>query len=319
MADRDCDRDAIERLTASLAALLGPNTVQANRPLASHTTLRVGGPAERLVVVHSAEALQCAVSQAWESGVPCHILGCGSNVLVSDRGIRGLVVLNRARATSFGNGHVMAESGALLSTVARQCVARGLAGLEWAVGIPGTVGGAVVGNAGAWGADTASVLVRARVLEPGGAVADWLPEQLEFGYRTSTLKRRDSEVGRRAVILAAEFSLRPEKRTALQARIAELTAKRTTSQPCGPSCGSTFRNPAGDYAGRLIEAAGLKGQRIGDAQISSQHANFVINRGGATATDVKALIDLTTRVVRERFGRELELEVELAGEWQALE
>lgn len=318
MAEHESGLDRVDRLTASLASLLGSRAVQANRPLARYTTLRVGGPADRLVVVHSAEALRCTVAQAWETGVPCLVLGCGSNVLVSDRGFRGLVVLNRARALTFADRSVRAESGALLSTVARQCVARGLAGLEWAVGIPGTVGGAIVGNAGAWGANTASALIGARILEPGGIVSDWHPEQLEFGYRTSALKRRGNGVCGRAVVLEAEFSLMPGQRSALQTRVTELAAKRSTSQPCGASCGSTFRNPAGDYAGRLIEAAGLKGRRIGNAQISQQHANFILNCGGATAADIKALIDLAAQEVRDRFGRELELEVELAGEWQGL-
>lgn len=300
-------------LAGALRAALGAESVAENRPLARHTSLRVGGPADLLVTAESADALRQAVSLAWEHGVPCFVLGSGSNVLVADAGIRGLVVLNRARAASVVEGGLRAESGAALATVARLAISAGLAGLEWSSGIPGTVGGAVVGNAGAWGSDVASTLRQATVLQGNGDLATWPAARFEYGYRTSVLKRQGP--GRRAVVLEAEFRLRPADEQSLRARVAEITARRRASQPAGASCGSVFRNPPGDHAGRLVEAAGLKGATRGGAVISPVHANFVINEGEATAGDVRSLVELMRSEVQARFGVSLELEIELLGEW----
>ena len=300
-------------LADALRAALGAEAVAENRPLARHTSLRVGGPADLLVTAESASALRQAVSLAWEQGVPCFVLGSGSNVLVADAGIRGLVVLNKARAAGVVEGGLRAESGAALATVARLAVSAGLAGLEWASGIPGTVGGAVVGNAGAWGSDVASTLRQATVLQAGGELATWPAARFEYGYRTSVLKRQGP--GRRAVVLEAEFRLQPTEEGSLRARVAEITARRRASQPAGASCGSVFRNPPGDHAGRLVEAAGLKGERQGGAIISPVHANFVVNEGEATASDVRSLVELMRSEVQARFGVSLALEIELLGEW----
>jgi UDP-N-acetylmuramate dehydrogenase len=321
---------------AALEAAMGAEAVGTAQPLARHTALRIGGPADLLAVAENVGELRQAVVLARDHGVPCLVLGGGSNVLVSDGGVRGLVVLNRARTVTFAapedsppqregsrEGRVQAESGASLSRLARQCVARDWAGLEWAAGIPGTVGGAVVGNAGAWGGDIANTLIQATILEPGGAVVEWPVERLAYGYRTSILKqalaargRRSGEAGApQAVVLAAEFALQAGERPALEARVAGIAARRKATQPPGATCGSVFKNPAGDYAGHLVEAAGLKGQRVGGAEISTIHANFVVNRGGATANDVKALIDLARQEVLTRFGVTLELEIELIGDW----
>jgi UDP-N-acetylmuramate dehydrogenase len=323
--------DPLDKLADALHGALGANAIGLSQPLARYTTLRVGGRADLVVVAKSVDALHKAVLGAWESGVQCRVLGAGSNVLVGDAGIGGLVVLNRTRAITFCNSAVRAESGVILSTLARQCVARGLAGLEWAVGIPGTVGGAVIGNAGAWGGNIALRLMRASILESDGTVHWWPVDRLQYGYRTSILKRqqatpvlpalevsraRESELSKkRPAVLEAEFSLLRGERKALEARVAELTARRRASQPPGASCGSVFKNPPSDYAGRLIEAAGLKGQRHGGAQISTVHSNFIITDGTATAADVKALIDLAAQTVQAQFGTKLELEIELIGDW----
>jgi UDP-N-acetylmuramate dehydrogenase len=329
----------LEPLADALRAALDLN-VQIRQPLARYTAFRIGGPADLLVVADQVTTLRQAVALAWDQNVPCRILGGGCNVLVSDAGVRGLVVLNRARAITFpprptlaggearntqhGTRRVRAESGASFSTVAQRCVAQGLAGLEWASGIPGTVGGAVVGNAGAWGSDVASTLTEATLLEPGGVVVKWPAARLEYSYRQSVLKRRTdvaeravSSTGSRpkAVVLEAEFAVRKGDRESLRARVAEIAARRKATQPPGATCGSVFKNPPGDFAGRLIEAAGLKGQRRGDAEISGVHANFIVNRGQATATDVKSLIDLMGQTVQTRFGVTLELEIELVGSW----
>jgi UDP-N-acetylmuramate dehydrogenase len=192
-----------------------------------------------------------------------------------------------------------------------------LAGLEWATGIPGSVGGAVIGNAGAWGGEVASALIHAAVLKPGGAVLEWPAQRFEYGYRTSILKGRGSQAVPQVAVLEATFALRAADREALEARVAEISVQRKAKQPPGASCGSVFKNPPGDYAGRLIEAVGLKGKRQGRAEISSVHGNFIVNRGGATAADVKALIDLARSTVWARLGVELELEIQLVGDWPA--
>jgi UDP-N-acetylmuramate dehydrogenase len=307
---------ALGRLAGTLETHLGPGAVRKDEPLARYTALRIGGPAELLVVAEEAAALRAAVELAWREGVACRVLGAGSNVLIGDAGIRGLVVLNRANQVTFHDGEVWAESGASLSTLARRCVSRGLAGLEWAAGIPGTVGGAVVGNAGAWGGDVASVLEQVRVLEPGGQVALWPVGRMGYGYRRSVLKGQGAGGEPQAVVLEAGFRLEQDDRERLERRLAEIAQQRKGSQPPGATCGSVFKNPPGDYAGRLIEAAGLKGASRGGAVISSLHANFIVNQGGATAADVKALIDLARREVEAATGVRLELEIEMLGKWQ---
>lgn len=322
----------LDKLANALAAILGPEAVRPNQPLTRHTAFRLGGPADLLAVVDSANALRQAVMLAWTHKIPCRVLGAGSNVLVSDAGVRGLVVLNRARAVAFASTSIKTESGASFSTVAQQCVKRSLAGLEWATGIPGTVGGAVIGNAGAWGGDVASTLIQATLLEPSGMVVQWPVQRFEYGYRTSILKQqitsytwtgaqnrtRTSHIAHHPVVLESEFSLQPGEREALEMRVSEIVARRKASQPPGATCGSVFKNPPGDYAGRLVEAAGLKGTCRGDAEISPQHANFIVNRGQATAADVLALINLARQTVRLQFGVTLELEIELLGDWNTV-
>jgi len=305
----------VDHLVTGLEKALGEEAVQERAPLARYTALRIGGPADLLVTADDAEALRQSVMLAGEHGVPCRVLGGGSNVLVSDRGVRGLVILNRTRAIDFSPGGVKAESGASFSTLAQRCIALGLGGLEWATGIPGTVGGAVVGNSGAWGSDVATTLEQATVMEPSGRVLIWPVERFDFGYRTSILKRQAKDGGRQTIVLDAKFVLEPAEAEDLAEKGAIITAKRKESQPPGATCGSVFKNPPGAHAGRLIDEAGLKGKSSGKAQISPRHANFIINLGHATATDIKRLIDLAYHTVLARFGVELEMEIELIGEW----
>ena len=293
--------------------------LQVNESLARHTTARVGGPAELFLTVNSAEQLQTAVEMAYNAGVGYFVLGGGSNILVADAGISGLVILNRARKVSFrhsGAGVVCtAESGANFSALARQCISRGLGGLEWAIGIPGTVGGAVVGNAGAHGDDMNGVLLAATVWEPGFGVRVYNREEMAYAYRDSVLKRDLGAARGRRVVLSAELRLRPEAMDVLSARAEGFNAHRKERQPGGASTGSMFKNPENYYAGYLIDTAGLKGFRVGDAAISEKHANFFINDGQATAEDVRALIAEAWNSVRDQFGIEMELEVELVGDW----
>lgn len=279
--------------------------------LARHTSARIGGPADVFLVAETLDDLRNAARIAWSHDVPLFILGGGSNILVADAGVRGLVVANRARGVSIEGTRVQAESGANLSTLARRCIDGGLAGLEWAIGVPGTVGGAVVGNAGAHGGDVASCLASARILQSDGVEHAWSNDELAFGYRTSAIKHSAAK----SVILDATFTLRTEPVEGIQARAEQFNAQRKATQPPGASMGSMFRNPPGDYAGRLIEQAGLKGRRVGEAQISPVHANFFVNLGGARAEDVKALIKEAREAVLAQFGVGLELEIQLAGDW----
>jgi UDP-N-acetylmuramate dehydrogenase len=207
--------------------------------------------------------------------------------------------------------HVWAESGVVFSNLARRAAAKGLTGLEWAATVPGTVGGAVYGNAGAFNGDVAHDLMSAEVLTLNGR--EWWPaERMAYGYRTSVFKR--SHV--KAIVLSARFKLKNGLAEEIQAKIDQFTTLRKSTQPPGASMGSMFKNPPGDFAGRLIEAAGLKGTRIGSAEISSLHGNFFINSGETRAEDIKALIDLARGTVREKLGVNLELEIEMIGEWE---
>ncbi|MBL8094001.1 MAG: UDP-N-acetylmuramate dehydrogenase [Anaerolineales bacterium] len=288
-------------------------------PLAKHTTSRIGGAAEFLVVADSAAVLAEQVRTARQLGLPFFILGAGANVLISDSGVRGLVIVNRARDVRIDEvgetPSVRVESGANLSLLARQCAARGLSGLEWAAGIPGTVGGAIYGNAGAHGSDIAASLQLAEILHDDGRVKRWDVSELSFGYRTSALKRARAAGQGGHVVLAAEFALVRRDPAECLERMDTWTAYRRRTQPPGASLGSMFKNPPGDYAGRLIEAAGLKGLKVGGAEISPVHANFFLNTGEARAADVFALIHQAHAAVKTQFDIDLALEVELVGEW----
>jgi UDP-N-acetylmuramate dehydrogenase len=285
-------------------------------PLSRHTSCRIGGPADYLLVVRSSHELADAARRLWGLDIPFRILGGGSNVLISDRGVRGVVVLNQGKQIRFRETEAglrgWAESGASIGTLSRLAAERGWAGMEWGVSVPGTVGGALVGNAGAHGGDVAGSLDVAEILHRDGRVDSVPAEKMEFGYRQSWIKRRPGG----AVVLSASFRLTPSSPDQVRARVAELVAQRQRTQPPGASLGSMFRNPPGDFAGRLIEDAGLMGVQRGAAQISTQHANFFLNRGGATAEDVWELIQEARRQVRAKSGVELELEIERVGEWE---
>lgn len=304
---------------AGLRAVLD-DRLRTGEPMAMHTTFHIGGPAELFVTGENLDSLRQIVTSAQRLGVPYFLLGGGSNILVSDRGIRGLVIENRAQGARFEKrgteATLHAASGVPISRLARQAARQGLSGLEWAAGIPGTVGGAVVGNAGAYGVFVADNLQRVTVLDTHGQQRAYRAEELEFGYRTSRFKRQETGGRGQEIILSAEFWLVRASRVELQSLVEERIARRKATQPAEPSAGSVFKNPPGDYAGRLIEAAGLKGHRIGRAEVAGKHANFIVNRGGAQAGEVKALIDRVRETVHERFGVELDLEILLVGEWE---
>lgn len=312
--------------------------IETQIPLAPYTTMKVGGPADYFARVETVSQLIHLVRWARNEALPYWILGGGSNVLVSDAGVRGLVIYNRCRRVRIDEApccvfpqddrpFVFAESGASMAGLARRTIAAGLAGLEWAVSLPGTVGGAVVNNAGAYGGEVKDNLYNAMVLGADDEIVEMPAAQLGFGYRASALKvtaQRDEEgaiavvhPGFGPVVLSANFRLAHGDRAAIEERAGHNLQHRRRSQPVEPSLGSTFVNPPGDYAGRLIEAAGLKGFAVGGVLVSRQHANFLINPGGiggATAADVLALIRHIQRVVADRFGVLLKPEIQLVGE-----
>lgn len=308
-------RETLERIRDVLG-----DRVHLNEPMSRHTSFRIGGPADLYAVAAKAQELVELVSLAQEHDMPYLIIGQGTNILVADKGIRGLVIENRLQIADCklqgDEATLHAESGALLSDLARESAQRGLAGLEWAVDIPGSVGGAIVGNAGAYGGYIADVLRGATVLSADGEVRCLTASELGFGYRTSRFKGQGAGgKGQGEVILSAEFALHGDSVEVLEGRMAEYTRRREARQPSEPSAGSVFKRTEQYPAGFLIEQAGLKGKRIGNAQVSPKHANFIVNLGAAKASDVKALIDLARERVLAEFGIELELEIELVGEW----
>ena len=284
-------------------------------PLASHTTMRVGGPADLLVAVKDRFALRGIVRLAASRGWPHLVLGRGSNVVVSDRGVRGIVVLNRSGAheVDAARGEMRLDSGVPMARAATLAADAGLTGMEFALAIPGNIGGAVWANAGAHGAEIADVLRSATILRPDGSEEEVAPQDLAFGYRDSLLKH---SAGAGSVVLGATFALRRDQPTQIKARLEEIRAWRREHQPLGvPSAGSVFRNPPGSLsAGALIDAAGLKGRTIGGAEISSMHANWILNRGGATARDIRALHDLCVAEVHRSAGVRLESEIVFIGD-----
>jgi UDP-N-acetylmuramate dehydrogenase len=287
--------------------------VQENVLLAPYTSARIGGPADVLITVRSADEMAEVVNFIWRHSMPYIILGGGSNVLISDRGIRAVVILDRAKDVRFEAGdrpQVWCEAGVVFSNLANRCAAKAFSGLEWAATVPGTVGGAAYGNAGAFGGDMSGNLIWAEVLTRNGR-EKWSAEQMGYGYRTSVLKRGDLK----AVILAVLLGLKNSTREAVSIKIEQFSERRKATQPPGASMGSMFKNPAGDHAGRLIETAGLKGTRIGNAEISTVHANFFVSHGETRASDVRSLIELARTTVKSKLGIELELEVELVGDW----
>jgi UDP-N-acetylmuramate dehydrogenase len=295
--------------------------LQEDIELARFTAARIGGKADALLIAKSADDLASYADHLWQMEAPFIILGGGSNVLISDAGVRGVVIINRARKVRFhtdtSSPEVWAESGVNFGSLARQAAGHGLSGLEWAVGIPGTLGGAIVGNAGAHGADMSDNLLVAEILHHKNGNGNqsfrsfFDKEQLAFEYRSSKIKREPGKI----VVLSAELQLHLSTRDVVQKKIDEFSTYRHRTQPAGASLGSMFKNPPGEVAGRLIDQAGLKGTRIGDAEISNLHANFFINHGNARAVDVMRLINLTREKIMQENAIELELEIELIGDW----
>lgn len=288
-----------------------PGQFQINAPMARYTTFRVGGPADILVSPNTQEEV-CTLLQAIQAEqVPCTILGNGSNVLVLDKGIRGVVVKlgNALDELTIEGTRITVEAGVLLSRLANAAAAAGLAGLEFASGIPGSLGGAILMNAGAYGGEIGNLVRTVTVVDPRGQVRTLSREQMDFRYRHSVVMDSGD------TILAATLELTPGDPAAIQDRIRELTQKRVSKQPLNfPSAGSTFKRPPGYFAAALIDQAGLRGYRVGDAQVSEKHTGFVVNRGHATATQILQLMDDVKERVHAVSGVWLEPEVRILGE-----
>ena len=292
--------------------------VRANEPMARHNSWRVGGPADAFVVAKTLDVFRRAVLAARAQRTPYLILGRGTNMLVADAGVRGLVIAaecDEYMLREHGDTATLsAEAGSSLPLLANTLARRGWAGLEWAVGVPSAVGSAVVNNSGAHGSSMADVLRRATVLDEHGEERVVELADMQYAYRHSRFKGQHE---RGVVVLAAEILLKREAPEAVMARLRRYNEHRRATQPSDPSAGSVFQNPPGDFAGRLIDAAGLKGTQIGGAMISPVHANFFVNTGAATAGDLLALIRLAQASVKEKFHIELQPEVEFIGEWDA--
>jgi len=283
--------------------------------LARFTAARMGGNADWLYQANtSVEELVEVLTAAWDENLPVRVLGGGANVLVADSGVRGLVVISRLTGIKRDGRFLTVESGTPLTVLSRNCQKMGLAGFEWAVAVPGTIGGAVVNNAGAHGSDMAMNLVSAEIVEANRGVLTLTRQDLQYNYRASSLKLRTDK---RFLVLRVLMEFREDDPAAIQARMDTFNAHRRSTQPGGASLGSIFKNPPNDYAGRLIEAAGLKGYRIGSAMVSPVHANFFINVEGAEglAADYYALVRHVQQTVEAQFGVRLEPEIEFVGEF----
>jgi len=291
---------------------LGVKTVR-GEVLARHTTLRTGGPADLFAVAHNGFELRGLVRFARARSIPFLLLGRGSNLVIADAGFRGLVIGCRAEGARVDGERYLADAGVPMARAATETQMAGLTGLEYGLAIPGTVGGAVWGNAGAHGSDTASVLESATVLLADGSEAVLGVDDLRYAYRHSRFKEAPDEV-----VLAAAFRLRPGSPDEIKARLDDIRRWRREHQPLGiPSAGSVFRNPPGDSAGRLIDDLGLKGYRVGGAVVSDKHANFIVNDAHGTAADVRRVAEHVRAAVRAGHGVELAYEVEFAGDWSA--
>ena len=302
------------RSASNLAWLRALPGVKENEPLASRTSFGIGGPADFFVEPGRTEAIEKVLDASRERAIPYFLLGAGTNLLIADAGVEGLVVRVVTREHQVEGTRIRAAAGLKMMRLARIAADADLRGFEFAIGVPGSVGGAVYQNAGCWGKELREVLVEACGFMPGSGRQTWKPGDLKFGYRTSAL--RDGAL-KGAFVVEATIQLQRGDGEEAKTVMAKLTRERNETQPIKTkNCGSVFKNPAGDSAGRLVQAGGLKGLREGKAVISELHGNFIVNEGGATAADVARLIERARTEVRRRFNVDLEPEVELVGRWQ---
>lgn len=292
--------------------IFGNNRVLFDEPMSQHTTFRIGGPADVFVMPENYEQIREVLRLCKEEKLPFFVLGNGSNLLVSDSGYRGVIIQmdRNMEEIRLDGEEIHACAGALLSSVAVAARNASLTGFEFAGGIPGTIGGAAVMNAGAYGGELKDVLKEVTVMTREGEILTIPAEKMEMGYRTSIIKTAGY------LVLEAVISLKKGDEEAIRATMKDLSERRTEKQPLDyPSAGSTFKRPEGYFAGKLIMDSGLRGYRVGGAQVSEKHCGFVINAGGATAEDVRSLMDHVIRVVREKYGVTLEPEVKFLGDF----
>ena len=293
-----------------IASFMEAEDIKIDEMMSKHTSFRVGGLAKVFLTVHSEESLRNILLALKRYELPYFVLGNGSNLLVSDEGYDGVMVYlgEEFSEVEITGTQMRAKAAALLGKVARMAMEEGLAGLEFAAGIPGSLGGGVVMNAGAYGGELSQVVTKVRAMNPDGEIIELEKDQLLLGYRTSIFKTKPF------VILEVFMELQKGNKEEILAKIKEYTKARVEKQPLEyPSAGSTFKRPEGYFAGKLIMDAGLRGYRVGDAQVSEKHCGFVINRGNATATEIKTLMENVAKKVKEEFGVDLEAEVIMLG------
>ena len=304
-------------LLTELTNILGEDNVKVQEPMNRHTTFKIGGPADYFVTPYNIEQLTKLIKLLNDTNTDFFILGNGSNLLVNDTGYRGVIIQLLDKFNDYEIKEpeikeqkisVKAQAGVMLSKLGYELAAKAVTGFEFATGIPGTIGGAVMMNAGAYGGEIKDIIVNATVMDKKGKISVLTNEELKLGYRSSIIKEKD------LIVLEAEFELKYGDKEEIMAKVKELALKRKEKQPLNyPSAGSTFKRPVGYFAGKLISDAGLKGFSVGGAQVSEKHAGFVINTGNATAKDVIDLTDEVERIVFEEYGVELELEVRKLG------
>ncbi len=302
----------IERYKDEIVNRFDPSTILWQEPMTLHTSFKIGGPADLFFKPQSIEDLTAMIDLCQKSSIPFYIMGNGSNLLVGDQGYRGVIIQVYRNLSSFSieGNTVEAEAGILLSKLANRVYDAGLEGFEFASGIPGTLGGAVYMNAGAYGGEMKDIIVSAKVLTQGGDVKTLSNEALELGYRHSALMNEGD------IVLSTKMVLVPGEQKVIRAKMDELNFRRKDKQPVEkPSAGSTFKRPVGYYAGKLIMDAGLRGYQLGGARVSDKHCGFVINTGNATSKDVMALIQHIQREVKNQFGVDLEPEVRMIGDF----
>ena len=301
-----------DRISRRFCEIVGENKVLEQEPMARHTTFRIGGPADYFVELGSIEQIRAAIQVCREENLPWFVLGRGSNLLVSDKGYRGVIlsIYKDFQKTEIQGETVTVQAGVLLTTLSGKVLDASLTGLEFASGIPGTIGGAVVMNAGAYGGEMKDIVRKVTVLDQDGEVRTLTCGEMQFGYRTSLAKKKGY------IVLGAELMLKQGEKEKIREEMQALKAKRIEKQPLEfPSAGSTFKRPEGYFAGKLIMDAGLRGAAVGGAQVSEKHCGFVVNTGNATAADVRELMRQVQGKVQEQFGVHLEPEVRFLGEF----
>lgn len=305
------DLMSVEKALLALRDIINDENIYINEPMCKHTSFRIGGAADLLIDAHSFDDIENTVRICKQFDVNLFVMGNGTNLLVRDNGIRGIVLkINKGLSEiRWINNRVNAQAGVSLSKLSRQSIAHGFTGLEFACGIPGTVGGAVMMNAGAYRGEIADCLVKVRYLNSDGEINQRMVKKDDLSYRKSIFSQMES------IVLDAEFELAKDEDNRAEKLANEITAKRNAKQPVNiPSAGSTFKRPTDGYAAQMIEQAGLKGLRVNGAQVSTLHSGFVVNTGGATADDVLTLVNLIKQRVKEAFDVELELEIKVIGE-----